>query len=344
MMKKILKIIKWIFYTVVVITGIFAFLYLYTTGPWRVAETVAQDSTLSHIIVDDIVFHSESFGEDTSRVLIIVHGGPGQDYKYLQPLKVFSNIYKVVFYDQRGTGLSPRVDPSELTLQNSIDDLDRIIEYYSPGEKVNILGHSWGAMLASGYLTQHPEKVNKIILAEPGFLTTEMSKIFNERTNGFKVDMTLKNILLIGKIVMRGLHIRGPDDQAIKDYIYGHLVTAEVEDHPMAGYFCNNAYDSTQIDFWRLSMEAARSIPGSQMDENGHMQIDLVTGVENYPDTVLFISGECNSFIGPDYQQMHLRYFPRHKMEVIENAGHNMFLDQPEVFSKIVRDFFKEDL
>jgi pimeloyl-ACP methyl ester carboxylesterase len=199
-------------------------------------------------------------------------------------------------------------------------------------------------MLASGYLAQHPESVSKIILAEPGFLTSAMSELFNERTNGFKVDLTFSNLMLIGKIVLRGLHLKGPDDQAIKDYIYGNLVTADVEHHPMAGYFCGNAYDSTQINFWRLSMEAAQSIPASQMDTNGNIQIDLVTGVENYPDTVLFITGDCNRFIGPDYQEMHLQHFPRHKMEVIKNAGHNMFLDQPEEFSSVVRTFLKEDL
>ena len=91
-------------------------------------------------------------------------------------------------------------------------------------------------------------------------------------------------------------------------------------------------------------MEAAQSIPASQMDANGNMQIDLVSGVESYPDTVLFIAGDCNRFIGPDYQEMHLKYFPRHKLEVIENAGHNMFLDQPVEFSRIARAHFKEDL
>jgi len=343
-MKRLFKILKWIFYTVVVIIGVFAMLYLYTSGPWKVANTVAQDSTIAHITIDDIIFHAEHHGHDSLPTLVVVHGGPGQDYRYLLPLRAFSDEYQVVFYDQRGTGLSPRVNPSELTLQSSIDDLDRIINYYAPGEQVNILGHSWGAMLASGYLAQYPDRVKRIILAEPGFLTTEMSQIFNERTNGFRVDLNFRNMMLIGKVVLRGLHLRGPDDQAIKDYIYGNLVTAEVDNHPMAGYFCGQKYDSTQVKFWRLGMEAATSIPNSQMDEHGNMQIDLVSGVEIYPDTVLFIAGECNSFIGPDYQEMHLKYFPRHKLEVIRNAGHNMFLDQPEQFSNIVRAFLKEEL
>lgn len=341
-MKLFKKLFRGIFYLVISMIVLFILLYLFTSGDWQSAKTVAQDSTISHVIIDDITFHSEVHGPDTGRVTVVIHGGPGQDYRYLLPMKILADEYRVVFYDQRGTGLSPRVDPAELTLKSSLDDLHRIIKYYSPNRKVNILGHSWGAMLASGYLAQHPEKVHKIILAEPGFLTTEMSEEFMERTNGFKVDMNLSNLLLIGKIIIRGLHVREPDDQAIKDFIFQSLITADMEDHPLGGYFCQGKYDSTQMKFWRLSMEASQSIPKSQTDENGNMTIDLVFGVENYQDTVLLITGDCNTLIGPDYQQKHLKYFPMHTMEIIENAGHNMFLDQPDKFYTIVREYFSE--
>ncbi len=342
-MKTIKKILKGIFFTFLALVAIFSFLYMYTSGKWYVAKTVAQDSTISHIEIDNVVFHAETFGSDTARTIIVIHGGPGQDYRYLLPMKVLSDEYRVVFYDQRGTGLSPRVDASELTLQSSIDDLDRIINYYAPNDKVNILGHSWGAMLGSAYLGQHPERVNKIILAEPGFLTTEMSDEFMKRTNGFAIDLSFQNIMLISKIVFRALHLRGPDDQAIKDYIYSSLMMTPIENHPMSGYFCNNALDTAKMHIWRLSMVASQAIQQSGMNAEGKMEINLIKGVENYPDTVLFISGDCNRFIGPDYQQKQVNYFPRHKLEVIHDAGHNMFLDQPEAFYKLVRTFFKED-
>jgi len=343
-MKIIKKIFRAIFYIIISFIILFAIFYFTTSGNWQVAKTVAQDPSIPHITIDNVVFHAETYGSDTAQTIIVIHGGPGQDYRYLLPLKQLSDEYHVVFYDQRGTGLSPRVDASELTLRNSIEDLNRIVNFYCPDKKVNILGHSWGAMLGSAYLAKYPEKINKIILAEPGFLTTEMSEEFIRRTNGFKIDMNFSNVLLIGKIIMRGLHVRGPDGQAIKDFIYSSLVTSNIPDHPMSGYFCGNKFDSTQVNFWRLSMVAAQSIPQSQNDENGNMQIDLVRGVEAYHDTVLFISGDCNRLIGPDFQEMHLKYFPRHKLEIIHNAGHNMFLDQPEEFFTIVREFYREDL
>lgn len=343
-MKIIKRIFRALFYIIITIIILFAIFYFATSGDWQVAKTVAQDSTISHVSIDNIVFHAEHHGSDSARTIIVIHGGPGQDYRYLLPLKKLSDEYRVVFYDQRGTGLSPRVDASELTLQSSVEDLNRIINYYCPEKKVNILGHSWGAMLGSAYLAKYPFKVHKIILAEPGFLTTEMSEEFMNRTNGFKIDMNFSNVLLIGKIFMRGLHVRGPDDQAIKDFIYSNLVTSDIPNHPMKGYFCKNEFDATQISYWRLSMVAAQSIQQSQNDESGNMQIDLVSGVEQYEDTVLFISGDCNRLIGPDYQKMQLKYFPRHKLEVIHNAGHNMFLDQPVEFFRILREFYREDL
>ena len=91
-------------------------------------------------------------------------------------------------------------------------------------------------------------------------------------------------------------------------------------------------------------MVASQAIQQSGIDADGKMKIDLVSGVEQYQDTVLFISGDCNRFIGPDYQEMHLQFFPLHKLEVIQNAGHNMFLDQPYDFFRIVKEFYKEDL
>ena len=341
-MKIIKTLFRFVFYLIIFLVILGIVLYVSTSGDWKVANTVAQDSTISHITINNLVFHAETHGNDTNRTTIVIHGGPGQDYRYLLPLKKLADKFHVVFYDQRGTGLSPRVDPSELTLKSTLEDLDKIINYYSPDEKVNIIGHSWGAMVGSGYLAQHPEKVHKIILCEPGFLTSEMHEEFMERTNGFAIDMNLDNLLLIGKIFLRGLHVREPDNQATKDFIFQNLVSSDVENHPMAGYFCGDNYDPDYLKFWRLSMEASQSIPASQTDEEGNMVLDLVSGVEHYQDTVLFISGNCNRLIGPDYQEKHLKYFPFHKLEVIQHAGHNMHLDQPEEFYRIVLEHFGE--
>src|SRR5208337_4099414 len=89
----------------------------------------------------------------------------------------------MVFYDQRGSGLSPRVPEKEISLENMVSDLDGIVTHYGKGKKVNLIGHSWGGMLASAYIGKYPEKVHKAVLAEPGFLNANMADIFMKKTN-----------------------------------------------------------------------------------------------------------------------------------------------------------------
>jgi proline iminopeptidase len=156
--------------------ALFILFYVLTIGDYPVAKTVAQDPSIPHITLNGVTFHAETFGDPANPVVIVLHGGPGTDYRSLLNLQALSDQYFVVFYDQRGTGLSPRVDPAEVTLESSLADLDAIVDYYGDGRKVNLVGHSWGAMLTSAYLGKYPEKVDHAVLAEPGFLTSEFAQ------------------------------------------------------------------------------------------------------------------------------------------------------------------------
>jgi proline iminopeptidase len=49
---------------------------------------------------------------------------------------------RVIFYDQRGSGLSPRVDKKLLTMEQNLDDLKAVVDHFSNGKKVKLIGHS----------------------------------------------------------------------------------------------------------------------------------------------------------------------------------------------------------
>src|SRR5687767_1729721 len=74
-----------------------------------VQPTLQRDPSLPRVELNGYAFHSEHFGAPGKPVLIVLHGGPGADYRYLLGVKALADDYQVVFYDQRGTGLSPRV-------------------------------------------------------------------------------------------------------------------------------------------------------------------------------------------------------------------------------------------
>ena len=103
-MKRILGITGKI---LLVLTGVLIILwvifYFLTIGKYEVAKTVVQDPSIPHIKIGNTIFHAETFGNDTNEIVIALHGGPGNDYRYILPLKELADEFFVVFYDQRMT-------------------------------------------------------------------------------------------------------------------------------------------------------------------------------------------------------------------------------------------------
>jgi len=339
-MKKILKITgKLLSGFLILVILLSLILFFITRGDYSVPKTVESDLSIPHIEINSVIFHAETFGNDTNKTVIVIHGGPGNDYRYLLPLKALSEKYFVVFYDQRGTGLSPRVDASQHSLEISLKDLSNIIDYYSPNKEVNIIGHSWGAMLASGYIAQHPERVGKAVFAEPGMLTSEKVKEYMQK---FKIDFNWNVVKSMVLIAFESLHLKNPDKQGRIDYIFGKIGTLDVDGNPLQKYFCDEDINNGYLPFWRLSGVASQSIMKKGMDEYGNIQIDLVSGLEKYTNKVLFVVGECNQIIGEEFQKGHMKYFPKAEMIVVKDAGHTMFGEKPEECIEIIGQYFEE--
>jgi proline iminopeptidase len=315
---------------------LFGLFYLLTLGEYPVAETVAQDPSIPHVTIDGVTYHAETFGDPGNPVVVAVHGGPGGDYRSILSLQALSDQYFVVFFDQRGAGLSPRVNPEEITLASALADLDSIVDYYGEGEKVNLVGHSWGAMLTSAYLGQHPEKVDHAVLAEPGFLTSEFAEKFAEAT---RIRLTPGVLYHFLKTKFESLHVKGPDDHAADDYFGYQMNMYQGSDHPQAGYRCDGG-GPEKGGSWRFGARAADSLFQQAVDTDGNFNISLIEGVEGFTNRVLFIVGECQAVIGVDWQKSQMKFFHKAELAVIPDAGHEMFTENPEESIAVVREYF----
>jgi proline-specific peptidase len=98
--------------------------------------------------------------------LLVLHGGPGGSHNYLQPLEALAQSGRpVVFYDQLGGGNSER--PDDPTLWNIDLFLEEVgaVRRELGLERVHLLGHSWGAMLALSYALMEPSGLLSLVLA-----------------------------------------------------------------------------------------------------------------------------------------------------------------------------------
>src|SRR5262249_53852592 len=97
-----------------------------------VPRTVTEDPSLPAIEVNGTHLHAEAFGDPAAPILMVLHGGPGVDYRSMTPLaRLADDGYRVVLWDQRGTGLSERHDGPTIEIETYMDDLAAVIDHYT---------------------------------------------------------------------------------------------------------------------------------------------------------------------------------------------------------------------
>lgn len=341
-MKLIRFLIRGIMLIIALLIIVFVVFFFSTMGgDHRVPLTAGVNADLPQVSVNGLVFHLEAYGNPENPVIVVLHGGPGNDFAYLLPLSQLSDSFYVVFYDQRGSGLSQRVTEDQINLEAFYSDLDEIINLVSNGRKVNLIGHSWGGMLASGYLGRNPEKIDRIVLAEPGFLNPDFAGALFEKTNNFQPPVSFNALYHLLNAWFHSLHVHGPDDQARSDYFMMKLITSPIKGHPTAGYFCGKDMNTAYMPAIRFGSLVSRIMLTSNLNESGVPGVNFAQGIEDYQDTVLFLSGECNELIGPDYQEKQMQLFPLARQVIIKDAGHTMIGEKPEESLRAIRNYLR---
>lgn len=111
-----------------------------------------------------IWYRVASSDQGTGTPVILLHGGPGFSSFYLRGLEAMANERPVVRYDQLGSGKSDKTNDSTLwTIPHFVAELDslRSALHY---DRVHLVGHSWGTILALEYYRAHPEHVASMTL------------------------------------------------------------------------------------------------------------------------------------------------------------------------------------
>ncbi|KAI9867769.1 MAG: hypothetical protein M1830_005745 [Pleopsidium flavum] len=106
------------------------------------------------------------------RPLVALHGGPGIPGDYLRPLSDLSSGrgIPVVLYDQLGNGRSTHLpdrmgDTAFWTVQLFLDELDNLLAHLGIQDGYDILGQSWGGMLAASHAIRQPKGLRRLVIA-----------------------------------------------------------------------------------------------------------------------------------------------------------------------------------
>lgn len=279
-----------------------------------VPQTVAEAPSLPSILLNGTQLHVETFGQPSDPLLVLIHGGPGGDYRSLLNARAFaSDGFFVIFYDQRGTGLSKREDKSQFEeggIGLMIEDLNALIGHFQlvDTQKVFLLGHSWGAMLATAFVNQYPEKIDGVVLAEPGGFTWAQTSDYLSRSN----KINLFSEALNDAIFPEQLFI-GSSEQEVLDYKASYFATFENAPGNTIG-------NPGPYPFWRngaVSFEA-------MIDYAEREGFDFTDKLKHFKTPILFLYSEWNRAYGLDWARQVSAAYPNTDLKMVKGCGHEM--------------------
>ena len=130
-----------------------------------------------YVDVGGVFIYYEALGSGAP--LVVLHGGPGASHDYLLPYLIpLAKTNRLVFIDERGSGKSTTLDdPSGYTVENMADDVEAVRRALSLG-KINLLGHSYGGVLAQAYALKYQDSLSHLILASTFHSTRQLNEVF----------------------------------------------------------------------------------------------------------------------------------------------------------------------
>ena len=296
-----------------------------------VPATVDQDPSLPQITLNGSTFHAESFGPADAPIVITLHGGPGSDYRsILELMNLADHGYKVVFWDQRGAGLSQRFSADHYTLAEYLEDLRLLVEHYTtvPNQPFVFIGHSWGAMYATWFINEYGDyngRLKGAILSEPGAFTKAQLDEF--------LDAIQAEIALTGERLNDATWSRqfmSASDHERADYLYGAL---------SYGGLPSEAADPNHLaPFWRRGAVVQKAT----MDIVDKEGFDWTTNLAAFPTKVLFLRGEKNTVVTLEHQQRLAASFPTSEVITIPGVGHEMVWDAPDAYLEHTLTYFRD--
>ena len=259
--------------------------------------------------------------------LVIVHGGPVMDQSYLLPhLLTLSEDYQLIFYDQRACGRSAiEVDSATMNLDGFVEDIE-LLRKELGFEKINLLGHSWGGLLATMYGIKYSQNLDKLILSNS--MAPSAMDWMNEGQ----------------KVAAANTPQDAADTQAIINS--GDLQSDDPREairSLMLLGFRHQVYDTASLSLLNLyvpedymARSAVFGLLGPELQ--GY---DLYAELGNITVPTLLVYGEIEH--APEiFTDKMLERIPDARLEIIKEAGHFPFIEQPGRFRKRVLDFLKE--
>ncbi len=253
--------------------------------------------------------------------LLVLHGGPGLNHAYFIPhLGDIEKNFQVIYYDQRACGKSAIPATDSISIKFLVADIEAIRRKLKI-EKLNILAHSWGALLAAYYALENPEQVNALIFSNPSMFSREFDKeaaeVVREKTT--KEDSTTRARIM--------------SDRNLDSRRYEELFRLS---------FKASAYNTENISKIRFDLPdnfgTANNSLFTALMKDPTVGANLYDSLPSLERPVLIIHGVADVVPFSSIQRLN-EQLPDSKLVIFKESGHFPFVEETRRYNETVIEF-----
>ena len=272
--------------------------------------------------------------------LFLVHGWMDVAASYQFMVDAFTDAFAagrtIIAPDWRGfglTGLSPSGwQADSYWFADYLADLDGLLDHYAPGQTVDLVGHSMGGNVAMLYAGVRPERIRRLVNLEgfglPASRPSQAAGRLAQWMDGVKSvqrgELALKSYDDVGGVAQRLMKTnpRLTQDKAL--WLASHWARPDASGQ------------------WRILGNPAHKVPSAQL-----YRVDEAQEIyQRISAPVLAVEASSDSMAqwwkgkySLDEYHERLKHVPDARVAVVDDAGHMLHHDQPEVLARLIEDF-----
>jgi len=263
--------------------------------------------------------------------VVLLHGGPGSTHHYFHPhFSQAKDFAQIIYYDQRGCGLSDYKKGSGYTIAQAVDDLENLRNALKI-EKWVLLGHSYGGILGQCYTLKYPEKVAGLLLVCSGLA---MNIELNPTRQYDYISEEERETMEKHRLVIRRLcqEKKFSKEHAVELILFNNFING---DWKRQYYYRPLKKRIAQIALYEWKHDADfNEIMSQDVD-----RIRLNGAFERCPIPRLIIEAKWDLTWNTDKPEKFHKNHPNSQLVMFEHSGHSPFEDEPEKFFNVMRKF-----
>jgi proline iminopeptidase len=253
--------------------------------------------------------------------VVMLPGGPGGDHHiYRQTHRHLADQFQLIYFDPRGCGQSESAPIETYDIDNYVEDVEALRKFLKL-KKLNVIGKSYGGIIAQAYALKYPDSIEKLILVA----TAPSFHFLEEAMINLKASKNPEQIAI-----------------GIK------LLSGDFKDQ--------EEVDSAFLKMRSLYSDAQKSKTMEEIRETNTVRMyfePLTYGFKTFLKTfnfqdqlpmisnkTLVIGGDHDWCCDVKYTQLLHSKIPGSEMLILK-AGHSVDLDQPEIYFSNIREFLR---